>query len=72
MLSRCFKKAGFDAVAIDHSKNRFHPLAHICNIDLTTVHGWQFLDHLIEHYNVIFVHAAPPCGTCAAVLARLS
>ena len=65
MLSRCFKEAGFDAVAIDHSKNRFHPLAHICNIDLTTVHGWQFLDHLIEHYNVIFVHAAPPCGTCS-------
>ena len=23
MLSRCFKEAGFDAVAIDHSKNRF-------------------------------------------------
>ena len=65
MLSRCFKEAGFDAVAIDHSKNRFHPLAHICNVDLTTAHGWQFLDHLIEHYNVIFVHAAPPCGTCS-------
>ena len=65
MLSRCFKEAGFDAVAIDHSKNRFHPLAHICNIDLTTTHGWQFLDHLIDHYNVVFVHAAPPCGTCS-------
>ena len=65
MLSRCFKDAGFDSIAIDHSKNRFQPLAHICNIDLTTSHGWEFLDHLISHYNVIFVHAAPPCGTCS-------
>ena len=65
MLSRCFKEAGFDSIAIDHSKNRFQPLAHICNIDLTTSHGWEFLDHLVAHYNVIFVHAAPPCGTCS-------
>ncbi len=65
MLSRCFKEAGFDSIAIDHSKNRFHPLAHICNVDLTTSHGWEFLDHLVSHYNVIFVHAAPPCGTCS-------
>ena len=65
MLSRCFKEAGFDSIAIDHSKNRFQPLAHICNIDLTTSHGWDFLDHLVSHYNVIFVHAAPPCGTCS-------
>ena len=65
MLSRCFKEAGFDSIAIDHSKNRFQPLAHICNIDLTTSHGWEFLDHLVSHYNVLFVHAAPPCGTCS-------
>ena len=51
MLSRCLEEAGFDAVAIDHSKNRFHPLAHICNVDLATSHGWQFLDRLIDHYN---------------------
>ena len=65
MLSRCFKEAGFDSIAIDHSKNRFQPLAHICNVDLTTSHGWEVLDHLVSHYNVIFVHAAPPCGTCS-------
>ena len=52
MLSRCFKEAGFDSIAIDHSKNRFQPLAHICNIDLTTAHGWEFLHHLVSHYNV--------------------
>ena len=65
MLSRCFKEAGFDSIAIDHSKKRFQPLPHICNVDLTTSHGWEFLDHLVFHYNVIFVHAAPACGTCS-------
>ena len=28
-------------------------------------HGWAFLHHVIEHYNVVFIHAAPPCGTCS-------
>ena len=65
MLSRCFKEAVFDSIAIDHSKNRFQPLAHICNVDLTKAHGWESLHHLVSHYNVVFVHAAPPCGTCS-------
>ena len=65
MLSRCFKEAGFDSIAIDHSKNRLQPLAHICNVDLTKTPGWEFLHRLISHYNVSFVHAAPPCGTCS-------
>ena len=65
MLSKCFREAGFDHLAIDHSKNRFHPYVSICNVDLTQAHGWKFLHHVLLHYNVVFVHAAPPCGTCS-------
>ena len=65
MLSRCFHEAGFDPLAIDHSKNRFHPYVSICNVDLTKQHGWDFLDRILTHYHVVFVHAAPPCGTCS-------
>ena len=39
LLSECFKDAGFDHLAIDHSKNRFHPYVSICNVDLTKAHG---------------------------------
>lgn len=65
MLSRCFKEAGFETLAVDHKHNRFHPLAHICNVDLTRSHGWDFLMHILDHYPVSFIHAAPPCGTCS-------
>ena len=34
MLSRSFQEVGFDIMAVDHTHNRFHPLAHICNLDL--------------------------------------
>ena len=65
MLSKCFREVGFDHLAVDHSKNRFHPYVSICNVDLTRAHGWKFLHHVLAHYNVVFVHAAPPCGTCS-------
>ena len=65
LLSKCFKDAGFDHLAIDHSKNRFHPYVSICNVDLTKAHGWEFLNHVVTYYHVVFVHAAPPCGTCS-------
>ena len=65
ILSKCFRDAGFDHLAIDHSKNRFHPYVSICNVDLTKKHGWEFLEHVLSNYNVVFVHAAPPCGTCS-------
>ena len=65
MLSRCFKDSGFDILAVDHSKNRFLPRARICQVDLTKQHGWDFLNYVIKFHNVVFVHAAPPCGTCS-------
>ena len=65
MFSRCFHEVGFDILAVDHSHNRFHPLAHICNLDLTEDASWEFLAYVVRHYPVCFVHVAPPCGTCS-------
>ena len=65
MLSRCFHEVGFDILAVDHSHNRFHPLAHICTLDLTEDSSWEFLEYVVRHYPVCFVHVAPPCGTCS-------
>ena len=65
MLSRCFQEVGFDVMAVDHSLNRFHPLAHICNLDLTLKSSWEFLHYVLRNFPVCFVHAAPPCGTCS-------
>ena len=41
MLSRCFSECGFDVMPIDHSPNRFHPLAKICNLSLTEQSSWD-------------------------------
>ena len=65
MFSKCFKDSGFEQLAIDHKANRFHSFVTVCNVELSTQHGWAFLFHILEHYNVVFVHAAPPCGTCS-------
>jgi len=65
MLSRCFQEVGFDIMAVDHTHNRFHPLAHICNLDLTLKSSWEFLEYVVRNFPVCFVHAAPPCGTCS-------
>ena len=63
MLSRCFKERGFSVLPVDHKANRFTPMAEICTLDLTKSHSWTFLDYILEHYPVKFIHAAPPCGT---------
>lgn len=65
LLSKCFKDSGFEHLAIDHKSNRFHSYVTVCNVELATDHGWAFLHHIIAHYHVIFIHAAPPCGTCS-------
>ena len=59
MLSRCFQEVGFDVVAVDHTHNRFHPLAHICTLDLTLNSSWElieFLEYIVRNF---------PCLLCA-------
>ena len=63
MLSRCFSECGFDVMPIDHSQNRFHPLAKICNLSLTEQASWDYLFWLVSTFLVAFCHFAPPCGT---------
>ena len=52
MLSKCFKDSGFEHLAIDHKSNRFHSYVTVCNVELSTDHGWAFLHHIIASPNV--------------------
>eukprot|EP00439_Symbiodinium_sp_Y106_P001289 s9557_g1.t1 len=65
MLSRCFREAGVPVMPIDHQHNRHHPLAKVCNLSLTEDSTWSFLSDLVRDHAILFVHAAPPCGTCS-------
>ena len=65
MLSRCFREAGVPVMPIDHQHNRHHPLAKVCNLSLTEDSTWSFLSDLVRDHTILFVHAAPPCGTCS-------
>ncbi|CAE7275887.1 unnamed protein product [Symbiodinium sp. CCMP2592] len=64
ILSRCFREAGVPVMPIDHQRNRHHPLAQVCNLSLTEESTWVFLRNLVRDHPIVFVHAAPPCGTC--------
>ncbi|CAE7555695.1 SLC24A2, partial [Symbiodinium sp. CCMP2592] len=66
MLSRCFREAGVPVMPIDHQHNRHHPLAQVCNLSLTEESTWVFLRNVVRDHPILFVHAAPPCGTCSA------
>ena len=65
MLSRCFSEYGFEVLAIDHAANRFHPHAKVCNLSLTEAHTWDYLRWVCCQFRVVYIHAAPPCGTCS-------
>ena len=65
MLSKCVKDSGFEHLATAINHNRFAPYVTVCNVELTTDHGWAFLLHILENYNVVFIHAAPPWGFCS-------
>ena len=65
MLSRCFHEVGVPVMPIDHQHNRHLPLAKVCNLSLTEDSTWDFLRHLIDTCDILFVRAAPPCGTCS-------
>ena len=64
-LSACFREQGWEVLPIDHSKNRFHPLARVCNLDLALDSTWEYLFYVLDIFPVAFIHAAPPCGTCS-------
>ena len=65
-LTATIRKLGLRAVAIDRSSSRTTgPVTHL---DLTKQDDLEFLKNFIrsERGNLIYVHLAPPCGTCSA------
>ena len=65
-LSSCFREVGLEVLPVDSPRSRFHPVVPVCKLDLTKQHAWAFLEGLLDQYDVIFVHAAPPHGTCSS------
>ena len=63
-LSRCFHEVGYDVFPVDHAQNRFHPLAKVCNLDLSEASTWDYLGSLLCDVPIAYIHARPPCGTC--------
>ena len=70
ILASCFREVGWDIIAIDNKRNRFHPLAKICVLDLSLDTSWEYLRWLCKQFPVKWVHAAPPCGTSSRARER--
>ena len=65
-LSRCLKNKGFCTISIDHSKNRHQAQHPTINLDLASGDCFvQLLSLLESQGTVVYIHAAPPCGTCS-------
>ena len=65
-LTATIRKLGVRSVAIDRSATRTS--GPVTTLDLTKAEDLQFLKDFIasERYNLLYVHLAPPCGTCSA------
>ena len=70
ILASCFREVGWDIIAIDNKRNRFHPLARICVLDLSLDTSWEYLRWVCKQFPVKWVHAAPPCGTSSRARER--
>ena len=65
-LTATIRKLGLRAVAVDRSSSR--TTGPVMHLDLTKHDDLVFLKNFIrsERDNLIYVHLAPPCGTCSA------
>ena len=65
-LTASIRKLGLRAVAIDRGASRTSGPVTI--LDLTKTDDLDFLKNFIisERHNIIYIHMAPPCGTCSA------
>lgn len=57
------RKAGFDALGVDHARGRHLARAPCAKIDVTSKSGQDLLWRILEQGRVYYAHAAPPCGT---------
>ena len=62
-LSKVFRRLGFQVASIDHKAVKNTP---ILILDLTNERQVQLLFDLIDRGVILYVHFAPPCGTCSA------
>ena len=62
-LTRALRSQGFDAIGVDHSRNKHTPCGPVVNFDLTKAHGKELLTKLFRQGRVKYVHLGPPCGT---------
>ena len=65
-LTSVLRQAGLDAWGIDHKHAKIVPeTAAMITLDLSDAKDIKKLWHLIDHPLLVFVHMAPPCGTCS-------
>ena len=64
-LSAAVRNTGIPVVPIDHKHNRHAPRCKIVQLDLSQPHAWDQLIFLLDNYDVLACHIAPPCGTCS-------
>ena len=64
-LSFTAEQAGFFALPIDYSRNKFIPKVPVIKLDLTEGHTVDICKDLIQTGTVQVVTAAVPCGTCS-------
>ena len=69
-LSCALRNCGFQAIAVDHSKNAHRPKIHCVQIDLAAVGAFSLIKAILEEPHVFYVHMAPPCGTASAARNR--
>ena len=59
------RRAGFDSLGIDHSRNRHASQAPTAMLDLTTEAGQRVVREVLQSGRLLYCHAAPPCGTAS-------
>lgn len=64
-LTAELRSIGFDAVGIDHTKNRHACKAPCVLLDLSTEHGQQICLLAINSGRLFYLHAGVPCGTAS-------
>ena len=64
-FTAALRRAGFDALGIDHSRNRHSAQAPTAMLDLTTDAGQRVVREVLQSGRLLYCHAAPPCGTAS-------
>ena len=59
------RNTGIPVVPIDHKHNRHTPRCKLVQLDLSQHHAWRQLIFLLDNFDVLACHIAPPCGTCS-------